>query len=156
MITRRAALLGMVAAATGLTTTTSKAANVARLQAAQISIDETQRSLAGSYAGWPSDVLRQIVEELDFVRFQAHACLRRDHMQVWYYREQGANRAKLAYAESVAELRFERHVRPADSRWNEQGRPMLRELQARGEQAHFPAYTLDDGEAYRDYIERRG
>ena len=64
MITRRAALLGMVAAATSLTTVTSKAANVARLQAARSSIAETQRRLAAIVYPLPEGMTPEFFREL--------------------------------------------------------------------------------------------
>lgn len=64
MITRRAALLGMVAASTGLTTTTSNAANIARLQAARSSIEETQRSLAAIRYPLPQGMTPEFFREL--------------------------------------------------------------------------------------------
>lgn len=64
MITRRAALLSMVAAATGLTTTTSNAANIARLQAARSSIEETQRRLAAIRYPLPEGMTPEFFREL--------------------------------------------------------------------------------------------
>jgi hypothetical protein len=137
MITRRVFFLGMATLATGVPALATP--NVA--------------AKLRPFAGYPTADLRQMIEELDFARFQAHACLRRDHMMVWHYAEWNPDPHKLAHAESVAELRLARLVLPADAEWHRKGVPMWQELQTRNEDAHFPEFTLDGGESYRSYIQ---